>query len=75
MPARSRRGAFCLGAGFLFIRMAAKLLSQSSGEDKVDAVVIGVTLAGSFAAAFALQKVVLDALLRALSSERRVSGD
>lgn len=41
----------------------------------MDAVVIGVTLAGSFAAAFALQKVVLDALLRALSGERRVSGD
>ena len=35
------------------------------------AFLIGVTLAGSFATAFVLQKAALEALLRAIHAERR----
>ncbi len=37
----------------------------------MDAIIIGVTLAGSFTAAFLLQKAALEAFFRALTADRR----
>jgi hypothetical protein len=43
-----------------------------SEDSEMEAVVIGAAVVGSFATAFVVQKVVLGAMLRAMTQRRRI---
>ena len=53
--------------------LGIKLATQRIEVDAMETLVITTTLAGSLAAAFVLQKAILEAWLRAMNPERSVA--
>jgi len=51
--------------------MACELLFTCGEGKKMEALLIGVTLFGSFLGAFAIQKAALEGLFRVMDAERR----